>query len=45
MLTAQSNGVRKVEDAADRLAGLIGRKCAGECRIEVLDRRRPKAEI
>ncbi len=45
VLTAQSNGVGEVEAAAGRLAGLIGRECAGECRIEVLDRRRPKAEI
>jgi hypothetical protein len=44
-MTAQSNGVGEVEDAADRLAGLIGRECVGECRVEVLDRRRPKAEI
>jgi DNA/RNA-binding domain of Phe-tRNA-synthetase-like protein len=45
VLTAQSNGVGEVEDAADRLVGLIGRECAGECRIEVLDRRRSRAEI
>ncbi len=45
VLTAQSNGVGEVEDAADRLVGLIGRECAGECRIEVLDRGRPTAEI
>jgi DNA/RNA-binding domain of Phe-tRNA-synthetase-like protein len=45
LLTVQSNGVGDVENAADRLVGLIGRECAGECRIEVLDRRRPKAEI
>jgi DNA/RNA-binding domain of Phe-tRNA-synthetase-like protein len=45
VLTVQSNGVGSVENAADRLVGLIGRECAGECRIEVLDRRRPNAEI
>ncbi len=45
VVTAQSTGVGEVAAAADRLVGLIGRECAGECRIEVLDRRRPKAEI
>jgi DNA/RNA-binding domain of Phe-tRNA-synthetase-like protein len=45
VLTAQSNGVGDVEAAAARLADLIGRECGGRCRIEALDRRRPKAEF
>jgi DNA/RNA-binding domain of Phe-tRNA-synthetase-like protein len=45
VLTIQSNGVGDVEAAAARLAGLIGRECGASCRIEVLDRRRPKAEV
>ncbi len=43
VLTAQSNGVGDVEVAAARLAALIGRECGARCRIEALDRRRPKA--
>jgi DNA/RNA-binding domain of Phe-tRNA-synthetase-like protein len=45
VLTAQSNGVGKVEVAAGRLAELIGRQCGAECRIAILDRRRPTAEL
>jgi DNA/RNA-binding domain of Phe-tRNA-synthetase-like protein len=45
VLTVQSNGVGDVEDAAARLAHLIGRECGASCRIEVLDRARPKAEV
>ncbi len=45
VLTAQSNGIGDVEAAAARLAGLIARECGGVCRIEVLDRTRPDAEI
>jgi len=44
-LTAQSNGVGGVEATAARLAELIGRECGGRRRIEVLDRRRPTAEL
>ena len=45
MLSAQSNGVGDVEAAAARLAALIGRECGARCRIEALDRRRPKAAL
>ena len=45
VLTAQSNGFGDVEAAAARLAGLIARECGGACRIEVLDRGRPAAEV
>jgi DNA/RNA-binding domain of Phe-tRNA-synthetase-like protein len=45
VLTVQSNGVGDVEAAAAQLAGLIGRECGASCRIEVLDSRRPKAEV
>jgi DNA/RNA-binding domain of Phe-tRNA-synthetase-like protein len=45
VLTAQSNGAGDVEAAAARLAELIGRECAAQCRIVVLDRKRPKAEL
>ena len=45
MLTVQSNGAGSVEDAAQRLAALIGRECGGSSRIEVLDRARPTAEF
>jgi DNA/RNA-binding domain of Phe-tRNA-synthetase-like protein len=45
VLTVQSNGVGDVEAAAAWLAGLIGRECRASCRIEVLDSRRPKAEV
>ncbi len=45
VLTAQSNGVGDVEAAAARLAALIGRECGAGCRIEVLDRGRPRAEF
>src|SRR5271166_49773 len=45
VLTVQSNGVGVVEAAAARFAGLIGRECGAECRIETLDRRRPKADF
>jgi DNA/RNA-binding domain of Phe-tRNA-synthetase-like protein len=43
VLTAQSNGVGDVQSAAARLAYLIGRECGAGCRIEVLDRGRPRA--
>ncbi len=43
VLTAQSNGVGDVEAAAARLAGLIARECGATCRIETLDRARPRA--
>src|SRR5271166_5105159 len=43
VLTAQSNGVGDVEAAAARLAALVGRECGARCRIEALDRRRPRA--
>ena len=43
MLTAQSNGAGDVEAA--RLAKLIGRECGAHCRIAILDRARPKAQI
>jgi DNA/RNA-binding domain of Phe-tRNA-synthetase-like protein len=45
VLTVQSNGVGDVLAAAERLAALIGRECGGRCKIEVLDRSRPDAEI
>jgi DNA/RNA-binding domain of Phe-tRNA-synthetase-like protein len=45
VLTAQSNGVGDVEAAAARLAELIARECGAACRIETLDRRRPKAAL
>ena len=44
-LTVQSNGVGDVESAAARLAFLIGRECGAKCRIEALDRGRPRAEL
>ena len=43
VLTVQSSGVGDVEQAAARLACLIGRECGAACRIEVLHRRRPRA--
>ncbi len=45
VLTAQSNGVGDVAAAATRLAELIGRECGAECRIAILDRGRPNAEL
>jgi DNA/RNA-binding domain of Phe-tRNA-synthetase-like protein len=45
VLTAQSNGIGDVEAAAARLAELIGRECGAQCRIAVLDRGRPKAQL
>ncbi len=44
VLTVQSSGVGDVEAAAARLGRLIGRECGAKCRIEVLDRARPRAE-
>jgi DNA/RNA-binding domain of Phe-tRNA-synthetase-like protein len=45
VLTAQSNGAGDVEAAAARLAKLIGRECGAHCRIAILDRARPKAQL
>ena len=45
VLTVQSNGVGEVEAAAARLVRLIGRECGATCRILVLDRERPTAEV
>lgn len=45
VLTVQSNGAGDVEAAAALLAGLIARECGASCKIEVLDRRRPAAEV
>jgi DNA/RNA-binding domain of Phe-tRNA-synthetase-like protein len=45
MLTVQSNGVGDVQAAAGRLADLIARECGGTCRIQLLDKTRPSAEI
>ena len=41
-LTVQANGLGDVEDAADRVARLIERECAGRCRIVVADRARAR---
>jgi hypothetical protein len=45
VLTAQSNGAGDVEAAAARLAELTGREYGARCRIAILDRTRPKAQI
>jgi DNA/RNA-binding domain of Phe-tRNA-synthetase-like protein len=45
VLTAQSIGPGEVEAAAARLGELIGRECGANCRVEVLDRRRPTADL
>lgn len=45
ILTVQSNGVGDASAAAERLAALIRRECAGQCRIVVLDRKRPLADL
>lgn len=45
LLTAQSNGVGCVEEAAGRLKELIGRECGAKCRVEVLDRERSEGEL
>jgi hypothetical protein len=45
VLTAQSNGVGDVDAAAARLVKLIGRECRAHCRIAILDRAPPKAQI
>jgi DNA/RNA-binding domain of Phe-tRNA-synthetase-like protein len=44
-LTVQSNGFGDVEAAAARVARLIARECGAGSRIEVLDPRRPTAEV
>jgi DNA/RNA-binding domain of Phe-tRNA-synthetase-like protein len=44
-LTVQSNGFGDVEAAAAKAARLVARECAAASRIEVLDRRRPTAEV
>ena len=45
VLTVQANGAGDVEAAAALLAGLIARECGSASQIEVLDRRRPAAEV
>jgi DNA/RNA-binding domain of Phe-tRNA-synthetase-like protein len=45
VLTAQSNGVGNVEAAAQTLSERIGREFGAGCRIAVLDRARPTAEL
>ena len=45
VLTAQSNGVGDVEAAAHRLSELSGREFGAGCRIAVLDRARPTADL
>jgi len=45
VLTVQSNGVGDVAAAAAELTRLIERECGGACRIEILDRNRPRAEF
>ncbi len=45
VLTVQSNGFGDIKAAAALLARLIERECGAASRIEVLDRRRPAAEV
>ncbi len=45
VLTVQANGAGDVEAAGAALAAMIARECGAACRIVVLDRERPSAEI
>jgi len=45
LMTIQSNGVGDVEAAAADLQELVARFCGGQCRVTVLDRDRPRADL
>ena len=45
IVTLQENGASDVQAAADDLAALVQEFCGGRCRIEILNRKRPTADI
>src|SRR4029077_1314354 len=45
VVTVQANGVGDVAAGAEDLVDLIGRFCAGRCRVAVLDHAHPSADI
>jgi DNA/RNA-binding domain of Phe-tRNA-synthetase-like protein len=45
IVTLQANGAGNVAGAADDLIDMIGQFCGGRCRIAVLDRARPAADL